>query len=715
MELFINPALLLGAALAAAPVILHLIMRQQPRRLPFPALQFLRVRQHQNTRRLQLRHLLLLLLRVLVVCIMACGLARPRLNSGGGMWADQEAPVAAVMAIDTSSRMDYQQQNQSRLEAAKEMAAEIVASLPDDSEVALVDSRVGSTLFQLDLNGVADRIGRLDTTPVGQPLSVMLDASLEALSENAKERRELYLFTDLAASSWNPPDLQAFRDRLNKTPGVSVYIVDVGANDPQNTSLGDLKLTHQAVPKNAPNMIRLDMQRVGAPAEATAELWLLSPEREPEKRAETTVKIAAGESPALEFPLPYLEEGVHQGYVELAGARDGLPIDDRRYFTVEVLPARKVLLVAASIEQAAFLEEALAPEKLKRQGRARYECRVIGFGDLLQTALAEEFSVVCLIDPPPLTAATWSQLHEFAAQGGGVGVFLGRAAAADPAGYATEEAQKLLPGKLLQVGRRVQGDAYLAPDYLSHAMLQPLLPYEEKIPWKFYPVYRWWQIEASAPDAAVVIRLTNQQPILFERRIGKGRVLTMLTPVSDWRPGEAAWNDLVLDWPFAILADSLCSYLTGSLERSLNYSVGRPAVLALPPGLPRTNFSVGAPNGDASQQVSDPTVPQLVLARTDQVGNYRVIGAAEPPVDLGFSTNLPAALTRLDRLSKEQIDGLKKDLPVVIATSREELAQEQQYGRVGRELFPFLMALLAILMTLEMFVSSRFYRERLAG
>ena len=41
---FLTPLMLAGAALVAAPIILHLVMRQQPKHLVFPALQFLRQR-----------------------------------------------------------------------------------------------------------------------------------------------------------------------------------------------------------------------------------------------------------------------------------------------------------------------------------------------------------------------------------------------------------------------------------------------------------------------------------------------------------------------------------------------------------------------------------------------------------------------------------------------------------------------------------------------
>ena len=57
----INASLLFGMGLAALPVILHMIMRSKPKRIEFPALRLLKSRKVSNSRRMQLRHLLLLL------------------------------------------------------------------------------------------------------------------------------------------------------------------------------------------------------------------------------------------------------------------------------------------------------------------------------------------------------------------------------------------------------------------------------------------------------------------------------------------------------------------------------------------------------------------------------------------------------------------------------------------------------------------------------
>ncbi|MEZ6145948.1 MAG: BatA domain-containing protein [Planctomycetaceae bacterium] len=73
----LHPAILLGLGLAAIPVILHLLLRQKPKKLLFPALRLIQNRRKQNVRRMRIRHLLLLLLRMAVIALFVFAIARP--------------------------------------------------------------------------------------------------------------------------------------------------------------------------------------------------------------------------------------------------------------------------------------------------------------------------------------------------------------------------------------------------------------------------------------------------------------------------------------------------------------------------------------------------------------------------------------------------------------------------------------------------------------
>ena len=128
---FIHPLLLSGLLLAGLPVLLHLILRQQPKRVPFPAFRFLVPKATSNRRKLRLRNWLLLLLRILMLALMCLALARPkifsdRLNLAG------DRPMVAVLVIDTSASMGYVVNGKSRLDEAKARAIELIEGLPPD-------------------------------------------------------------------------------------------------------------------------------------------------------------------------------------------------------------------------------------------------------------------------------------------------------------------------------------------------------------------------------------------------------------------------------------------------------------------------------------------------------------------------------------------------------------------------------------------------------
>src|SRR5271170_4508746 len=134
--MFVNIAFLAGIGAIAVPIVLHLIMRQRPKLLEFPALRFIQKRHDLNQRRLQLRHLLLLLLRAGAIAILAFALARPSIKFSSRL-GSQEAPVAAALIFDAAPHMQYRRDKKTRLEAAQEIGAWLLTQLPPESQIAV--------------------------------------------------------------------------------------------------------------------------------------------------------------------------------------------------------------------------------------------------------------------------------------------------------------------------------------------------------------------------------------------------------------------------------------------------------------------------------------------------------------------------------------------------------------------------------------------------
>ena len=81
---FLNASILIGAALVAIPVVLHLLMRRQPQLVTFPALRFVQQRRISNQRTLRLRHWLLLVARCLLIALLVLALAGPTVDLAKG-------------------------------------------------------------------------------------------------------------------------------------------------------------------------------------------------------------------------------------------------------------------------------------------------------------------------------------------------------------------------------------------------------------------------------------------------------------------------------------------------------------------------------------------------------------------------------------------------------------------------------------------------------
>lgn len=94
---FLHSGLLLALALTAVPVILHLLLKQKPKRIDFPALRLVQSRTKKSTKRLRLRHLLLLLLRIFVIGAMVFAAARPLLPAAD--WSFRWWDGLVLMAV----------------------------------------------------------------------------------------------------------------------------------------------------------------------------------------------------------------------------------------------------------------------------------------------------------------------------------------------------------------------------------------------------------------------------------------------------------------------------------------------------------------------------------------------------------------------------------------------------------------------------------------
>jgi hypothetical protein len=247
---FVFPFLLGGLVLIGVPVLIHLIMRQKPKTLPFPAFRFLVQRHRTNLRKLRLRHLLLLALRIGLILLICLALARPKVfNEALKLGTDR--PVAAVLVFDTSPSMEYTVTSEkgklTRLDDAKRRGRELLGQLPDGSRVLILDTAdpvlSGKGEWLSSMHQVGKRIDGLRVRHGGGPVTARVEDAYRLFDDLARTKgddatrhlaRLLVVFSDRTPASWDagrarqleeardqvPPPFERLPQLRDRVPGV---------------------------------------------------------------------------------------------------------------------------------------------------------------------------------------------------------------------------------------------------------------------------------------------------------------------------------------------------------------------------------------------------------------------------------------------------------------------------------------------------------------
>ncbi len=777
---WLNASMLFGLVLVGIPIIIHLSMRQRPKHYLFPALRFVQQRSETNKRQLRFRHWILLALRCLAVALAVLLLARPSVASAvmsdwiligmlgtgvlgvglllayamvarkgtwivaplsaatvvllaGLIWltgsalvtgsripiGSQESPVSAVVVVDTSPRMNYQRDNATRLDEVRATANGLLKTLPLDSQISVLSSAPGPAFFAVDRSAAAKTLEQLRPTGIPRDMPTLVRQAIDLAETGNHPRKEVYVFTDLAAESWSADAKLA--ERLADKSHITLYVIDVGIEDAANFGLGDLQLSTQIVAGDTPVELECDVFANRQAGTRTIEVLLEESnptqpfvrdgrpvEPKLDVRQRLTKDMSMNGRERIQVQLGQLPQGVHHGRIRLV-EEDQLDIDNTRYFSVVVREPWRMLVVADENTNTTAWTEALAPYELREEKKAAFVLETLRPTELAAYDLSNLHAVCCL-DPPPLQSAAWQNLAEFVGGGGGLCMFLGNAAGT-PEQFAVEAAVELLGTRPTVVFRA--GEVVLAPERYDHPVLRVFQPFATSVPWNNHPVYRHWGLDSLGADSSVVLRYSNREPAIIDRKYGDGRVLLMTTPITemDQPRGRRPWNDLAgpNDWPRFLLVNQIADFVVGAQGATWTYLAGESATLDNSQDQFPSTYQMMRPNGEieAVRAIED----KVIVSRTDLEGAYRLKGVRGGPLLRGFSVNVPATASDLTRLESDQLEKLLGKDRYQYVQGEEELERVQGTERAGREFYPFLVTLLVLALGIEQALSNRFYKN----
>jgi hypothetical protein len=733
---FIHGYLLGGLLLVGVPVLLHLIMRQKPRHLQFPAFRFLRQRHLINRRKLRLQHLLLLLLRMGVIAALCLALARPRVAAERvASLFNNERPVAAVLIFDTSPSMEYSAAGHTRLEEAKQRARELLDEMDGGSQIALLDSGedggAGGGAEWMSPALAQTRIDGLRIRPVNAALNRQIDRAVrlvEKVGESEEQPpRFLYLFSDRTRASWD-----AHAGPREVPEGIRALFVDVGAEKPKDLAIDKVEIMPPIVAPGDRIQIQVTVRATGTDFDTELLCQLDSDTdsgRPPDKQA---IQLAAGQGRVIVFereapPRPPVgaTEMTYQATVRHQTA-DALPFNNTCFATFLMRERRKVLTIVADKPAGGGPVPWKAWQTTLKVGEL-FECdiRSAAEADKLDDKALRGYAVVCLFQIAP-NAGTWQKLARYVRSGGGLVLVPGGDEMRQHVRQYNEEGTKagLLPGALQKIEINPQGNRLI--DWSNFHVPHPIPAFFDKAIRTADPdfgkqeswpgVNAFWVVQPIQKDTIVLASYADPEhhPALLDRAVGRGHVILFTTPLDTRElDRNRPWHNY---WGLAsfglVLEDQVCRYLAGDSTRpDLNYFCGQTPHLPLPSApAPYTLDGPGLAVAETNIKMDDDDT-SLSLPQAVAPGNYAVRDSHKRIV-AGCSLNVRPQESELGRVPAEEIEsvlGKETLLQVGRTISMNDALTGMRPPPL--ELLPWLMMMVLVVLTVESLLANRFYRR----
>jgi hypothetical protein len=518
------------------PVWLHLLKRHRTTPLPFSSLMFFEPRTQSSIKHRRLRYLLLFALRTLLLIALALAFANPFIPRSAVPAASSRKLV--VVAIDQSFSM----RQGDRLDRAKRDAEALVAGLRgEDTAQVLAFSSGVRMMSDATSDTAALRAGiRAITAADSRGSFAELARALRSIAQTARIPVEAHLFSDMQKSSL-PSN---FAD-LRLAAGVKLVPHPVS-----DRRVANFALENVIVPRYVydPRKVRVQVTVAGYGTErATRRVALVLDGKELDSR---TVEVPAGGRASVEFLSLDAAYGLNRGEVRIDSA-DSFAADDRFFFSVERADPRPALFVHESRNARGLLYFRTA---LAASGQSAFTLTAATPEQAANLA-PERYAFVVLSDVAGLPPAFDEALKKWVRGGGSLLVALGRDGAQRKRVPVFDEAV-LETRYFAREGDRFQSAAWLDP---THPAIRRANRWDDV---KFYQA-----VKIEPGQARVAARLSDETPLLLEKRLGEGRVLVFASTFDNIS------NDFPLHAAFVPFVDQAAQYLGGMDDRSASFAV----------------------------------------------------------------------------------------------------------------------------------------------
>jgi hypothetical protein len=318
---FLYPSFLFGLFAVGIPVIIHLFNFQKPRQVLFTNVKFLKTVQESTTSARKLKHILILISRILFVIFLVLAFAQPFLEKKHGL---TNTTQNVAVYLDNSLSMEIDEGGEKALDESVKSVQSLTDFYKLNSKYFLVTNDFeGKDQFDRNHEKFTERLSEINYSPVHRSLNQIDQRQNSFLKSRASEKYNIFWFSDFQKSTSG--DLSKIKfDSLR-----NYILVPVQKKTVPNLFIDSVFLSEPLVKAGQNNILNVSLVNTGTKdASNVGVRFLLNGTQ----FGYTTTSIPAGNKGKVQFSFSLSESTRQQGLIQIED--NAYKFDNQHYFVL---------------------------------------------------------------------------------------------------------------------------------------------------------------------------------------------------------------------------------------------------------------------------------------------------------------------------------------------------------------------------------------------
>lgn len=241
---FVNPGFLFALSLLVIPVIIHLFNFRRFKKIYFTNVRFLKSIKEETTSRSKIKHLLILMSRMLAVAFLVFAFAQPYLPVSEKSIVTNDNAVSVY--VDNSFSMEGITKEGTLLDEAKNKAREIALAYQPSVNFQLLTNDFEARHQRLvNREEFLDLLEQVKISPASKKLTEIISRQYDALNNSRSSQKAIYILSDYQKSS---ADLA----NLNPDTAITINLISLNIQQTDNIFIDSCWFSYPIIQINKP-------------------------------------------------------------------------------------------------------------------------------------------------------------------------------------------------------------------------------------------------------------------------------------------------------------------------------------------------------------------------------------------------------------------------------------------------------------------------------